>query len=407
MSDHAVHAEWESLESVRVHTPGLELWSGSLAPEPNLFEGHVPPERAAREHERIVDVLRDAGVEVHQLADDLAAAGVLDDLAREALSAEAGRDGVDVAEGGGSDGIDVDGILASFTAREKLQTVLARPSVASTDGSGASIELDRPISNVYFQRDTTILGDRGPILCEMYEPIRRRETPLVREAWSGVDAEIAYEMSGEPIEGGEFMPAGEFALLGVSADLDGEEHVIRTSYAAGERLMNDGAVGYPEFGLVRAPLEADRRLRGDRGLGSRVMHLLGWFNVAAEGLAVLDVDLARAAEVDVYRRSGDGYTYDRSTSTLEYVRDDRGFDVIDVAPTERWPTNFLAIDDGVVVPLYEPDADGEYRPEANPTIEALKRWGVRVLPDGEGLPRDALTEGTGGIHCMTTPIVRG
>jgi len=61
MSDHAVHAEWEPLESVRVHTPGLELWSGSLAPGANLFEGHVPLDRAAREHERIVDVLRDAG----------------------------------------------------------------------------------------------------------------------------------------------------------------------------------------------------------------------------------------------------------------------------------------------------------------------------------------------------------
>lgn len=418
MSDHAVHAEWEPLESVRVHTPGLELWSGSLAPEPNLFEGHVPPDRAAREHDRIVDVLRDAGVEVHQLADDLAAAGVLDDLAREALSRDAcrdgsgtsgraGSDGSGTTEGTGSDGIDVDGVVASFDAREKLQTVLARPSVVSAEESGASIELDRPISNVYFQRDTTILADRGPILCEMHEPIRRRETPLVRDAWSGVGAGIAHEMSGEPIEGGEFMPAGEFALLGVSADLDGEEHVIRTSYAAGEQLMDVGAVGYPEFGLVRAPLEADRRLRGDRGLGSRVMHLLGWFNVAAEGLAVLDADLARAAEVDVYRRRGDGYAYDRSTSTLEYVRDDRGFDVIDVAPTERWPTNFLAIDDGVVVPLYEPDANGEYRPENNPTIEALKRRGVRVLPDGEGVPRDALTEGAGGIHCMTTPIVRG
>ena len=420
MTEFSVRAEWEPLSAVRVHTPGLELWSGSVDPGPNLFEGHVPPDRARAEHERIAATLADAGVTVHQLADDLATAGVLDDLVRESLS-------VRTDEGDGS--ADLDGICSTFDAHEKLQLALANVTIerhgvaegfdaageASTEPGGVpvggrpatSLRIDRPISNIYFQRDTTIVGDRGPILCEMYEPVRRPEVPIVREAWEGIGAEIHYEMDDEPVEGGEFIPAGEFALLGVSADLDGEEHVIRTSYAAGERLMDDGAIGYDEVGLVRAPLEADRRLRAEHGTNSRVMHLLGWFNIAAEGLAVLDADLARAAEVDVYTTNGDGYAYDRSTSTLEYVRDEHGFDVIAVSPDERWPTNFLALDDGVVVPLYEPDAEGNYRPEHNPTIEILKEHGVTVLPDGEGLPRGALTDGAGGIHCMTTPLSRG
>ena len=182
--------------------------------------------------------------------------------------------------------------------------------------------------------------------------------------------------------------------------------MIRTSYAAGEALLDAGAVGYDEVGLVRAPLAADRRLRVDRGLGSRVMHLLGWCNFAAEGLAVLDADLAAAAEVDVYARRGDGYEFDRTTTTLSYLAEDRGFDVVDVAPAERWPTNFLAVEDGRIVPLYEPDDEGAYDPELNPTIEALRRRGVEILPDGEGLPRAALTDGAGGIHCMTTPLGR-
>lgn len=416
MTDNAVRAEWEPLESVRVHTPGIELWSGSLDPGPNLFESHVPPDRARAEHERIVATLEGAGVEVHQLADDLAAADALDDLVRESVS---------VRTDDGDEPADVDGVLSSFDAREKLQLALARVTMephadAGDPGDGVpggagdaerspatSLRIERPISNVYFQRDTTILGDRGPILCNMHEPVRRPEIPIVRDAWDGVDADIRYEMTAEPVEGGEFMPAGEFALLGVSAEVDGEETVIRTSYGAGERLMRDGAVGYEEFGLVRAPLEADRRLRREHDAGSRVMHLLGWFNIAAEGLAVLDEDLARAAEVDVYARSSGGYEFDHSTSTLEYVRDEKGFDVVDVSWGERWPTNFLAVDDGVAVPLYEPDGTGAYRPENNPTIEAMKELGVTVLPDGEGLPRDALTDGAGGIHCMTTPIRRG
>ena len=397
MSDYSVRAEWERLSAVRVHTPGLELWSGSLAPEANLFEDHVPPERARREHEQLVDTLASTHVEVHHLADDLAAGDALDDLTRTAL------------ENGGVDR--VDDVIATFSPREKLQVVLSRPSLTAettADGGtdGASMTLDSPISNVYFQRDTTIVGDRGPILCHMSKPIRRREVPIVKRAWESIGADLCYEMTGEPLEGGEFMPAGEFALLGVSAEVDGEEHVIRTSYEAGERLMRDGAVSYDEFGLVRAPLETDRRTRVERGLGSRVMHLLGWFNIAAEGLAVLDADLAAAADVDVYRRRGDVYEHSHTTSTLEYVRDEKGFDVIDVADGERWPTNFLAIDDGTVIPLYEPDEEGEYRPEDNPTIEALRDRGVAVLPDGVGIPRAALTNGAGGLHCMTTPITR-
>lgn len=397
MTDHAVRAEWDALDGVRVHTPGLELWSGSLDPGPNLFADHVPPDRARREHGRIVTALEDAGVEVHHLADDLAAAGALDDLVRESVTDRSGENDR------------IEGLLDAFDPREKLQAALARATIADDDDDddgGPSLRIDRPLSNTYFQRDTTLVGDRGPVLCAMHEPVRRPEVPIVREAWAGVGAEIRHEAGPEPIEGGEFLPAGEFALLGVSAVVDGEERVIRTSYAAGEDLLAADAVGYDEVGLVRAPLAADRRLRVERGLGSRVMHLLGWCNVAAEGLAVLDADLAAAAEVDVYARRGDGYELDRTTTTLSYLAEDRGFDVIDVAPAERWPTNFLTVEDGRIVPLYEPDDEGAYDPEPNPTIEALRRRGVEILPDGEGLARGALTDGAGGIHCMTTPLGR-
>ncbi|MEF8843213.1 MAG: arginine deiminase family protein [Haloarculaceae archaeon] len=392
MNEHTVRAEFEPLNAVRVHTPGLELWSGSVDPGPNLFDEGVPPDRARREHERLVESLEGAGIEVHQLADDLASGGHLDELVTEYASFP---EAVDVAE-----------VLESWVPREKLQLVLSRARFERHPDAATGVHVERPVSNTFFQRDTTMVGDRGPILCEMYEPVRKPEVPIVRRAWEAVGAEFVHEMSGEPLEGGEFLPAGEFALLGVSAEIDGEEVVIRTSYDAGTGLLDAGAVGYDEVGLVRAPLEADRRLREERGGHSRVMHLLGWCNIAAEGLAVVDAELARHATVDVYARDGDGYAFDRSTTTLAYL-EDQGFDVVDVSPTERWPTNFLAVDGGRVVPLYEPDADGEYRPEDNPTIERLKERGVEVLPDGEGLPRAALTNGAGGIHCMTTPLSRG
>lgn len=391
MPDYSVRAEYDRLAAVRVHTPGLELWSGGLDPEPNLFDAPVPPDQARRDHERLVETLRSAGVEVHQLADDLAG-DPLDELVAEYATLP--------------EGASLEGVRESFDPREKLQLVLANARVDRHPGATSSVHVDRPLSNTFFQRDTTLVGDRGPVLCRMREPVRRRETPVVRRAWEAVGAEFAHEVREEPLEGGEFLPAGEFALLGVSADVDGGEEVVRTSYEAGRQLLDSGAVGYDEVGLVRAPLEADRRLRTEHGVGSRVLHLLGWCNVAAEGLAVMDTTLAEHADVDVYVRTGDGYERDRTTTTLAYV-EEQGYDVVPATPEERWVTNFLSVDDGRVVPLYEPGPSGEYRPEDNPTIERLKERGVEVVPDGEGLPAGTLTRGAGGIHCMTTPLSRG
>jgi len=120
---------------------------------------------------------------------------------------------------------------------------------------------------------------------------------------------------------------------------------------------------------------------------------------------VLDAHLARNADVDVYERGAAGYECDRSTTLLSYL-DARGYDWVDVGPAERWPTGFLTIEDGVVVATFEPDSDGEYNPQLNPTIEALAGRGVTVEPDGVGIPGGALAAVGGGVNAMVAPIDR-
>ncbi|WP_167599516.1 arginine deiminase family protein [Halorussus marinus] len=416
MTHHSATAEYDALNAVRVHTPGPELLTGSLDPERSLFFEPVAPERARREHRHLIETFERAGVEVHQLADDLAAAGALDELVREVAAATESTPG-DVRPIP-----DVDAVLDAFDAREKLGLVLSRPRLLDRDaGAGeanwwgrsaestvADVRFERPISNMYFQRDHNLLGDEGPIVANMYDAVRQPEIPLVRTAWEGVGADVAHQVTDEPIEGGDFVPAGDFALVGTSAVVDGEEEILRTSYAAGEQLLDAGAIGFEEVGLVRAPLEAGRAMAEEYATGSRVLHLDGWLNVAAEGLAVTRERLAAAAEVDVYERRGDEYRRRETTTVLSYL-DEKGYDTINPDWLERWPTNFLTVDDGTVVAIYRDDAEGtgEYRPERNHTIEALKERGVEVLPDGTGLLPSALTAGGGGVHCMTTPLSRG
>lgn len=385
-------AEWEPLGAVRLHEPGLETWGGSLDPASNLFEAPLPPEQAREAHQEYAAALESAGVTVHRLSTDLENGGRLEEIVRERVRVPSA--------------VDLEAIFDTLDARELLQLALARAEIEHGSGEPAGLSIRAPISNIYFQRDTTILGDKGPILCDMASTVRQPEIEIVREAWEAIGAEIVHEATVGPIEGGEFIPAGDFALLGVSAVVDGSEEVIRTSRAAGVDLLDSGALGFDQVGLVRAPLETDREIRAAEGGPSRMMHLLGWFNIAAEGVAVTFRELAQAATVEVFERRAEGYERVATPTLWEFLQD-RGFDVIEADRTERWPTNFVAVDDGEILPLYEPGPEGGYRPEKNPTIESLREIGVEIHPDGEGLANSPLTNGAGGFHCMTTPVRRG
>lgn len=60
LTEPTARAEFGPLNAVRVHTPGLELWSCALDPEANRFEVPVAPERARRE-KRLIETDESAG----------------------------------------------------------------------------------------------------------------------------------------------------------------------------------------------------------------------------------------------------------------------------------------------------------------------------------------------------------
>lgn len=392
MGSPGVSAAVDPLRAVRIHPPGLELWASRVDGTPGSPEGAVGPDRIRREHATLVETLESAGVTVHRLADDLADGGHLDDVLDQHV------------RGPGADALAR--IVKGLGPRERLGLALARARLDRTEKGATTIHVDRPLSMAYRLRDASLVGDRGPVLAAMSEHGREAETAIARSAWEAVGADVVHQADPDlgPIEGADFLPAGEFALLGVSGDVDGREVVHRTAIDAARALLDADALGFPEVALVRSPIDAaDTRYSGHPR--ATPGPLTAWCNLAAEDLAVVDTHLACNADVEVYVRGEDGYEHDRSDSFLEYLQG-KGYDWVNVGAAERWPTAFLPIEDGVVVPTFEPANDGEYHPELNPTIEALKGRGVTILPDGEGIPGGALAVAAGGVHAMTCPIDR-
>jgi arginine deiminase len=269
-----------------------------------------------------------------------------------------------------------------------------------------TITMEQPATNMFFQRDQQIVGDEGPILCQMYYENRRSETPIVRQAWEDIGADVSSPVrQEETIEGGEFIPAGDFALIGVESP---QGDVLRTSYGAAEDILESGQLGYDEVGLVKAPKAKAEEMaeKYDSEADMDIMHLDTWFNIAAEGLAVMNENLAQEAEVDVFHREDGEYSISHTEDFVDYIKQ-QGYDWVDI-PDKELPegANFLTLDDGKVLAIYNSDENGDYDPEINQTIEGMKQQGVEVVPDGVGMDLENLTNGYGGAHCMTTPINR-
>lgn len=415
MAEQSVDAEYDTLKSVRVLTPGFETYLGNLDPEANLFFDSFSVPEAQEEHREMVETLENEGVEVRQLYEDLQGEPMhelMDELTEIDASRLDGRE-TEVRER-------IEENWRALDPRAQLQLVMSKPtlqrhppevseddrSVRNGRGDNMSITMETPATNMFFQRDQQLLGDKGPVMCQMYYDNRKGEMPVVEKAWDALGADIQDPVSDDQsIEGGEFIPAGDFALIGVESP---EGDVLRTTYGAAEDILEAGAVGYDEVGLVKAPKEKAEQMAEEYGTEADmdIMHLDTWFNIAAEGLAVMNEELAESTEVDVYQNNGDEYVRSE-TQDFDQFLEEKGYDWVDI-PGEELPNgaNFLTIDDGKVLAIYHPDEEGQYDPGQNQTIEAMRDAGVDVVPDGTGMNLENLTNGYGGAHCMTTPLNR-
>ncbi|MDT8357085.1 MAG: arginine deiminase family protein, partial [Methanomicrobiaceae archaeon] len=222
-------------------------------------------------------------------------------------------------------------------------------------------------------------------------------------------------------EGGDFLPAGKIAFLGVGS---------RTNPAGAAELLSCG-LGFEEVVLVRQPLHP--LVTGYDPMIA--MHLDTYFNIAADGVAVASPLLLKGAVVERYAREGEGYVRAGEATTLDLLIAELGFSCIEITTLEQlcYSSNFLCVRDGECI---SPDAHQlapvvmerlSERAAQNPgkygALLAQAEHDYRLLlSDSEFFPHKKevyahglemttvhlanATGGYGGAHCMTCVLER-
>lgn len=425
-------AEWESLEEVLIHRPGIEMFFGLMEPYSFLYERVFSIDNAVFEHRELEHALAEAGVTVRRLK-RLA----VELEARQPRLVERARSAVEriVHYTGPADMVarsrrDLRQNLSSFDAETLFNILLLRPSVHLQRRPGArgvlpTVELDCPLANLYFMRDQQALSADGFILGRMSKPQRQDEPLLTGTLLRMADAKIAGEVRPPgTFEGGDFMPMGEFALLGTGD---------RTNPSAVRQILAM-PLGFDEVGVVHQP--AHPALPDDSPDPMIDMHLDTYFNVPGERLAVGCEALLRVARVEVFRRRGGSrLVRDPKTRTLWEFLAEKRFEVIPLSSLEQmcYATNFLCVRDRKVIAVeVEKEVDRVVGGLATSAKEDPHRYGnllklVRKereeLREGRGyfphtatirdrgievtpLSLQEITGGYGGAHCMTCVIRR-
>lgn len=429
-----VQAEWERLRRVVIHRPGIEMFFGLLDPYAALYERAFSGHEARREHEHLEQTLREEfGVQVLLLKEAILDAADSDpavrrrlvDWAHETVTLRGGRR--EVAEARRNMEQNADALDSQHFFTLLLLNPVIEVNRGRTGSAGVDVRItgQGPLANLYFMRDQQAVTAAGLVTARLAKPQRAREPEITRFLWEILGIPIAGTLQ-EPgtLEGGDFMPMGDFALIGTGD---------RTNRAGVHQFLAC-TPGFQEIGVVHQPghpLIPSRR--PDPMIN---MHLDTYFNVAGSGVVIGSEILLRRAQVEVFHRVNGGYEPSGETTTLyDYIRS-KGFAVIDLSILEQlsYAANILCIREGVILTVEGElvmktvlanlkqkaardmarygrllrHAEEDYRRIRNhgqffPNKPEFSQHDIEVHP----LHLENLTGGYGGPHCMTCALERG
>jgi len=402
-------AEWLAAKTVVVHTPGDEIFFGLAHPTAALFERPFSMDGARKEHSDFICLMANNGVKVLRLVDILLAGTVdaagapqpgpeldrLRTLALESLRYDTKALPKKLAAGQTSYKKDV---ISKLHPKELVSIIMQQPSITlqSTKGLNTGLYASyraNPVMNLYFMRDQVITTAKGLVVGHFNAPQRELETKIVRFAYIKMGITPVYEVTGKArLEGGDFIPAGDTALIGQG---------LRTNAEAVRQLLKVDV-----FGTKRVAVVKDCWKNQDQ------MHLDTYFNIIDRNLAVIveeridqrdssgkivkASDPAKKSAVDLYEMKDGKYVITaRDIPFQKYLEDDLKMKLIPVTNADqlKYGINFLAL--GAKKILAIDGVSSEYK-------QRLAAEGVNAT----WMNFFNLTGGYGAAHCTTQVILR-
>jgi arginine deiminase len=428
----SARAEWDTLREVLIHRPGVEMFFGLMEPYSFLYERAFRIDEATYEHATLEHVLAEERVVVRHLihlAIEVAARNpeLLERIRRQAVGLvrySGPREMVDRARRAFRQNLD------RFDGETLFNILLLRPSIHLERHPGhrvilPQVRLDTPLANLYFLRDQQALTPNGFVVGRMAKPQRFNEPLLTGALLRSWGADIVTEVRAPgTLEGGDFLPMGNFALLGTGDRTNA--HAVRQLLAA--------PIGFDEIAVVHQP--SHPAVPGNAPDPMIDMHLDTYLNVPGRNLAVGCGALLRRAPTDVYvRRGARGMVREPGHPSLYDFLTSKKFTVIEISTLEQmsYATNFLCVRDRRIIAV---EVDQEIdrvistltaaahadphryrallalvrkertdllsRNEIFPRKVALREAGVEAVP----VSLQEITGGYGGAHCMTCALRR-
>jgi len=226
------------------------------------------------------------------------------------------------------------------------------------------------------------------------------------------------------LEGGDFIPAGKFAMVGIGD---------RTNQNGADQLLKHG-LNFEEVAIVHRP--GHPLIPGDEPDPMIDMHLDTYLNFPGKDVAVGCEPLLKRAKVDVYKKQTRGHyrKTGKTTNLHDYLIQHR-FTIVPITTLEQmcYASNFLCIKDHAILAIdvervvknvlrnleekarADPHRYSALLSQARRDLNELKRLDQffphkrqfqELSVDVTPLQLQEITGGYGGIRCMTSVLNR-
>jgi len=395
-----VKAEFLPAKTILMHEPSRELFLGVLHPDAALFEGYFSSTEAKLEHQAyrrsllfkgvnvltVRDILLLDTIDIHGQMKEGDALVKLRAFSKQFLTYEV--EGANDEERAKQMAY-LDCIIDQMHPMELVDVILFHPTVklkkVDINTKYTANYILNPVMNLYFMRDQMTTTAKGIIINRMNSEQRYLETSIVAFCLGKLHIKPIHRIEGEGayLEGGDFFPLGETALIGCG---------LRTTQIAIDQLMEVDAFGTDTVVVVK-----------DQWLNQQQMHLDTYFNIIDKDLCVLIDNRLKAKagdkmylKADIYKRTDGQYHKIRTAiNFVHYLQDDLRMNIIPVSEEDQlhYGINFLTISPREIMAVE--GVSDEY-------IKAFKEAGVVI----NWIDFTNLTKGYGAAHCSTQVIRR-